>query len=238
MRIFFGSGSDCFCSGSYRSLDSSRPELATSDCPAHCVPRARNRNFYIWLRPGVVQFQANGAHMSASSVSADPIEGRPHSGLRARYGILVLGLLVLIAAEIFLSTRQESQTWDEADHLYAGYAYWKHGDFGRNPEHPPLVKLIAASALLPLHLKEPALIPGRYFKGQDFFAAPEFLYSADADSLLARGRAMLIVFSLALALAIFAAGGRCSAWRRACLQWSCSPSSRCCWRMAVSLLRT
>jgi Dolichyl-phosphate-mannose-protein mannosyltransferase len=117
-----------------------------------------------------------------------------------------LGLLVLIAAEIVLSTRQESQTFDEADHLYAGYEYWKHGDFGRNPEHPPLVKLIAASALLPLHLKEPALIPGRYFKGQDFLAAPEFLYSTDADSMLARGRAMLIVFSLALALAIFAAG--------------------------------
>jgi 4-amino-4-deoxy-L-arabinose transferase-like glycosyltransferase len=144
--------------------------------------------------------------MSASSVSADPIEGRPHSALRARYGILVLGLLVLIAAEIVLSTRQESQTWDESVHLYAGYEYWKHGDFGRNPEHPPLVKLIAASALLPLHLKEPPVSPIPYFKAQDFFAAPEFLYSADADSLLARARAMLIVFSLALALAIFAAG--------------------------------
>jgi 4-amino-4-deoxy-L-arabinose transferase-like glycosyltransferase len=144
--------------------------------------------------------------MSASSVSADPIEGRPHRGLRARYGILVLGLLVLMAAEIVLATRQESQTFDEANHLYAGYEYWKHGDFGHNPEHPPLAKLIAASSLLPLHLKEPAASPSPYFKAQDFLSAPEFLYNADADSLLARGRAMLIVFSLGLALAIFAAG--------------------------------
>ncbi len=144
--------------------------------------------------------------MSASSVSADPTGGRTSSRILTRYGILVLGLLVLVAAEIFLSTRQESQTFDEADHLYAGYEYWKHGDFGHNPEHPPLVKLVAASPLLPLHLKEPATSPGRYFKAQDFLAGPEFLYSADADSLLARGRAVLIVFSLGLALAIFAAG--------------------------------
>jgi hypothetical protein len=52
--------------------------------------------------------------------------------------VVVLALLVLVAGEIFFSSRQESQVSDEADHLYAGYEYWKHGDFGRNPEHPPL----------------------------------------------------------------------------------------------------
>jgi 4-amino-4-deoxy-L-arabinose transferase-like glycosyltransferase len=119
--------------------------------------------------------------------------------------VVVLALLVLVAGEIVLSSRQESQVTDEADHLYAGYEYWMHGDFGRNPEHPPLAKLVAASALLPLYLTEPD-DPHPDFKYRDFYNGSEFLYGADADLLLARGRGMLLIFSLGLALAVFAAG--------------------------------
>jgi hypothetical protein len=119
--------------------------------------------------------------------------------------VAVLLLLLLAAAEIVLSSRQESQAQDEAAHLYAGFEYWKHGDFGRNPEHPPLVKLIAAAALLPLHLAEP-VDPYADFKSRDFLSGEKFLYSADADRLLARGRGMVLLFSLGLALAVFAAG--------------------------------
>jgi len=36
-------------------------------------------------------------------------------------------------------------SWDEDDIIYAGYTTSKHGDFGLNPEHPPLVKLLASS---------------------------------------------------------------------------------------------
>lgn len=43
---------------------------------------------------------------------------------------------------------QDSQTTDEAVHLLAGYSYWRTGDFRLNPEHPPLVKLLAAAPLL------------------------------------------------------------------------------------------
>jgi tetratricopeptide (TPR) repeat protein len=144
--------------------------------------------------------------MSASSPSPDAIEGQSRAAPRSAYRVAVLAMLVLIAGEIVLSTRQESQVFDESAHLYAGYEYWKHADFGRNPEHPPLAKLLAASALLPLNLKEPAAIAGVSQKAQDFINATQFLYGPDADSLLARGRGTLIVFSLGLALAIFAAG--------------------------------
>jgi tetratricopeptide (TPR) repeat protein len=119
--------------------------------------------------------------------------------------VTLLALLALAASEIFLSNRQESQVWDEADHLYAGYEYWKHADFGRNPEHPPLAKLVAASALLPLHLTEPSG-PNSNFKSRDFSDGTRFLYAADADLLLARARGMMLIFSLGLALAVFAAG--------------------------------
>lgn len=43
----------------------------------------------------------------------------------------------------------DSQTTDEAVHLSAGLSYWRTGDFRLNPEHPPLIKLLAALPLLP-----------------------------------------------------------------------------------------
>src|ERR1035438_5131254 len=91
--------------------------------------------------------------MTINMTSTNPVDIRPSGALRPAYRLAVLGLLVIIGAQIFLSTRQESQTFDESDHLYAGYEYWKHADFGRNPEHPPIAKLVAAAALLPPHLK-------------------------------------------------------------------------------------
>jgi 4-amino-4-deoxy-L-arabinose transferase-like glycosyltransferase len=144
--------------------------------------------------------------MTINMTSTNPVDIRPSGALRPAYRLAVLGLLVIIGAQIFLSTRQESQTFDESDHLYAGYEYWKHADFGRNPEHPPFAKLVAAAALLPLHLKEPAVAPDTYFKRQDFVSASQFLYGADADQLLRRGRGMMLLFTLGLALAVFAAG--------------------------------
>ena len=146
--------------------------------------------------------------MSESMSLPDPIEDRPAGALRPAYRMAVVGLLALIAVQIFFSTRQESQTFDESDHLYAGYEYWKHADFGRNPEHPPLAKLVAAAGLLALHPKEPAPLIAASFKGQDFLTATAFLYVANpsADALLMRGRAMMLLFVLALALVVFATG--------------------------------
>src|SRR6266702_1065666 len=143
--------------------------------------------------------------MSATVPSINPVVSRPAGALRPVCRVAVLIMLVLVAGEIFLSNRQESQTWDESNHLYAGYEYWTHADFGRNPEHPPLAKLVAASALLPLQLTEPDG-PNRYFKSRDDDDGARFLYAANADVLLARARGMMLIFSLGLALAVFAAG--------------------------------
>ncbi|HEX8811194.1 MAG TPA: hypothetical protein VF742_04300, partial [Terracidiphilus sp.] len=61
-------------------------------------------------------------------------------------------LFLIYGLEMFLSARLESETFDEPAHLYAGYSYWLRSDFGINPEHPPLVKLVAS---LPLLLDKP-----------------------------------------------------------------------------------
>ena len=64
-------------------------------------------------------------------------------------------LLVVLAAELLFSLRHQSKTVDEGAHLYAGYQHWKAHDFGVNPEHPPLVKLVAALPLLGMQLRQP-----------------------------------------------------------------------------------
>ena len=114
-------------------------------------------------------------------------------------------LLLILEAELLLSVRQDSQTFDEATHLYAGYCYLKRGDFGINPEHPPMVKLVAALPLLPLRL--PAQPPPPiYFRAAGGVGGSQFLYSHDADALLFRARAITTLFTLSLALLVFFAG--------------------------------
>lgn len=116
----------------------------------------------------------------------------------------VISLLAVLGAELALSARQQSQTFDEAAHIFAGYRYWKNGDFGINPEHPPVVKLVAAAPLLRLPLKIPPLKSG-YFKGVEFLSGAQFLYANDADGVLFRARLAASVFTLCLALVVFLA---------------------------------
>ena len=100
--------------------------------------------------------------------------------------------------------RRESQTWDEANHIFAGYRTWTDGDFGLNPEHPPLVKLLATIPLLRSQLKNPVL-EERYFKEDAFLRGKEFLYQNDADKILARTRTAAAVLTLLTALVVFLA---------------------------------
>jgi len=122
-------------------------------------------------------------------------------------------LLVAMAAQIALSLRQQSFTWDEGDHLFAGYMSLKKGDFALNPEHPPLAKMVAALPLLPLHLVVPPM-QGRYFKDEAYFGGRELVFRNDpahggkyaGDVLLFYARMAVMVFALLLAVMVFLAG--------------------------------
>ncbi len=119
---------------------------------------------------------------------------------------LVIGaalLLAVMATELALSARQQSQTFDEAVHIFAGYRYWKNFDFGVNPEHPPLVKLVAALPLLRLHLRAPSSLPDADFKMVEYAAGRAFLYGNDANTLLWRARMAASIFTICLGLAVF-----------------------------------
>jgi hypothetical protein len=111
-------------------------------------------------------------------------------------------VLIVLSVQLFFSVRRESQTWDEANHIFTGYRSWTHGDFGQNPEHPPLVKLLATVPLLGLRLKSPAL-EERFFKEDAFLRGKEFLYQNDAEKILARTRTAAAILTLLTALVIF-----------------------------------
>jgi 4-amino-4-deoxy-L-arabinose transferase-like glycosyltransferase len=117
-------------------------------------------------------------------------------------GVAVLLLIFLL--QLGLIANRESQTWDEGIHILAGYESWKHGDLGLNPEHPPLVKLVATLPILRMALKPPQLQEGP-FKFESYSGGRDFLYSNDANKILWRTRMAASLFTLLLALLVFLA---------------------------------
>jgi tetratricopeptide (TPR) repeat protein len=117
----------------------------------------------------------------------------------------VVALLMILAVELFVPAREQSQTPDEANHLLGGVRSWKYGDFGTNPEHPPFAKLVAALPVLGVP-SPPAIPYTTFFKMENFSSGAEFLYTHDADQMLWHSRVAVSVFTFALALLVLAAG--------------------------------
>jgi hypothetical protein len=117
-----------------------------------------------------------------------------------RYGWLILpGLAVILGVQLFGAVRQWSITSDEINHLHAGYRYVTCGDFGWNPEHPPLLKMIAALPLRAMPINDP--IPNACgmpnSKGIDFHAGHDFIFANSEHMLmLARAASSIFVFGL------------------------------------------
>ena len=144
---------------------------------------------------------------------------------RGRIWIAVVCLLVLQAAQMAYVVHRESLTFDEGNHMFAGYMMWHTGDFGLNPEHPPLVKLLATIPALGRDLWVPPL-KGRFFKTAAYLDGRDWLGRNDGGSqhmvfqmrlvagLLALGLSLIVFFAarewfgekaalIALCLAVF-----------------------------------
>src|SRR3979411_704101 len=106
----------------------------------------------------------------------------------------VLGLL-LLEYQLLYSVKHESLTFDEGDHIFAGYMSLKHHDFGLNPEHPPLVKMIAAVPLLGMNLHEPQL-QNRYFKTEAYLSGRDLIFQNDHEMIIFRARMAASIFAL------------------------------------------
>jgi 4-amino-4-deoxy-L-arabinose transferase-like glycosyltransferase len=116
----------------------------------------------------------------------------------------VIALIAVQLIQIVVVVHRESLTFDEDDHMYAGYRMWKNGDYGLNPEHPPLVKLLATLPVLGENLWVPPL-KGIFFKGEAYSGGQEWLARNDGGSqrLVFRMRMAAALLAVALSLVIF-----------------------------------
>jgi hypothetical protein len=126
----------------------------------------------------------------------------------ATVSIGVFLLLLIFGLQLALTVKQESLTWDEGDHIFAGYMSWKTHDYGLNPEHPPLMKMLATVPLLGLPLKVPEL-QHRFFKAEAYFSGKAMLFGNapeySAETLTFRVRMAAEIVAILLGLLIFLA---------------------------------
>ena len=130
--------------------------------------------------------------------------------------LLTFALVVLYLLQILAATHFQSQTNDEGYHLMAGYRYWQCGDFGINPEHPPLLKFVAAAPLWPFHTPAPLGVCGQESsdKYEGYGRSFHWYYQEghDPDRMMLIARTAAAVFSAVLAVCCFAFATELFGW--------------------------
>jgi len=126
---------------------------------------------------------------------------------------VAIGLLVFAAIFITLTVSsyvRESATWDEPQHIVAGYSALKFHDYRTDPEHPPFIRMWAALPLLGMDnikfdlLKIDSMAPAAWVTGGQFFFCHDTLYLAnDADHLLYAARFMIVLLGVVLGVLVF-----------------------------------
>lgn len=121
-----------------------------------------------------------------------------------RVAAVVVALLVAQGALVATLVHRESLTFDEGDHMFAGYMMWKTADYGLNPEHPPLAKLLATVPVLHEKMWIPPL-QGRDFKKEAYLDGRDWLARNDGSSqrLVFRMRMAAGLLAWGLALVVF-----------------------------------
>ena len=122
------------------------------------------------------------------------------------FAALSATLFILFFAQLWFHAVRTSATVDEPNHILAGHRHWC-GDFGINPEHPPLLKLLATAPLNFRELSEPPWDCGSKLtsKFDAFSYGSTFLVENDVDSVVITTRLAASVMSMLLALLVFLA---------------------------------
>jgi hypothetical protein len=154
---------------------------------------------------------SNHQNMSVGNYHDRPAvehHNRPADKHRPKYLWLAAAALLVIQATLAVTmVHRESLTFDEDDHMFAGYMMWKAGDYGLNPEHPPLVKLLATVPILWDQLWIPPPLPHAFFKAEAYLNGRDWLARNDGDRqhLVFKMRASAELLALGLCLLVFLA---------------------------------
>jgi hypothetical protein len=126
---------------------------------------------------------------------------------------VAVSLLVFAAVFITLTVSsyvRESATWDEPQHVIAGYSALKFHDYRTDTEHPPFIRMWAALPLLAMDgikfdlQRVDTMAPAAWALGGQFFFCHDMLYVAnDADHLLYAARFMIVLLGVVLGVLVF-----------------------------------
>ena len=120
--------------------------------------------------------------------------------------LLPAALLALMLALMLGSSWSDSAIMDELAHVPAGYSYVFLRDYRLNPEHPPLVKMLAALPLVFLRPNFPTNVPSwRDDINGQWTQGAIFLYEAgnDPDAILRLMRLPMMLLAVAFGWLLF-----------------------------------
>lgn len=120
------------------------------------------------------------------------------------YPLLALCIIFAGVAMSFFAFHTKSPIVDESVHEAAGYSYWATRDFRLNPEHPPLVKEIAALPLLFLHLRSQT--DSAFFSQAHLWDfGPLFIFhnTTDPEIILYAGKTSVFIFFILLGILVY-----------------------------------
>ncbi len=117
-----------------------------------------------------------------------------------KYHWLIAAFLLALMLVLGIgSMRGDSAIVDEVAHIPAGYSYLRYGDYRLNPEHPPLIKELAAAPLLFLPLRFPndispwtSDVNGQWESGWHFI----YHYGNNADQILFYSRLPILLLAI------------------------------------------
>ncbi|MEI6588058.1 MAG: glycosyltransferase family 39 protein [Candidatus Moraniibacteriota bacterium] len=126
--------------------------------------------------------------------------------LEKNYKLIIGAILTFIFTVSVLNAWWDSAIFDETAHIPAGYSYLTMHDMRLNPEHPPLLKDLAAFPLLFLNLNFDTTqnfwttdVNGQWVAGHNLF----WLNGNDPDLLIFWARIPFVLLSLLFGLFIF-----------------------------------
>ena len=123
------------------------------------------------------------------------------------YPIAIVALLATMFGLMFFSAKGDSTIVDEIAHIPSGYSYITTGDYRLNPEHPPLIKDLAAVPLLFMNVK----FPYDYWKSNNpvinnqWEMGWKFLYKMgnDPNAMKLAAEIPIMLISLAFGLLVY-----------------------------------
>jgi dolichyl-phosphate-mannose--protein O-mannosyl transferase len=126
--------------------------------------------------------------------------------VRRFYGVIIVILFGLYAFHLWFHAVRTRATIDEPVHILSGYFHWC-GDFGFNPEHPPLLKMLATASLIGEDLVQPPWDCGSKItsRADSYFFGNLFLVENGVDRIVIPARLSAALMSLLLALLVFLA---------------------------------